>query len=470
MQQLLDKIAAMKAKVDELEKRSSVFEKDTDSKINNIRSAISIVENIAGNLDKMSTEVETKMKGIEEKARANELRLERKLEQFETNTEKFEKLIKETESKNTKDEMRRDKTSEEVSVSILKEAEDNKNKIKQLALELKEKQDKIEKWLDKSEKQTLATFEEKNKQLVTISTALEEFRRNFDVKQKEMNKIIIKTASDEELASVKAELDRLKEHTATLAPKTEFNEIKRATVGIDKVIEESLSDIREEFGEIKQKMSHFADVEKLNKSFSELKMDVASTESGIQRRFEDLSQKVELLKSDIGASGEFKILAEQDQVLRSKIDAVEKKVKEGLGSTLSGFERLGEVFANKHEFSMTSNEMSNEIKQLQKIIAEIDRRHLELEKQIITREDLKDKATREKAEDALSKVYEHLEGLQAQRQVTDEIREEFQILKEQIILTQNAIVELNAAMHKIASPQIFQQPQPQPAPQYYPYQ
>ena len=461
MQQLLDKIASMKAKLDDVEKRTTVFEKDTDSKLNNIKNAISIVENIAGNLDKMSTEVESKMKSIDDKAKANELRLERKLEQFEINTEKFEKMIKETESKNTKDEMRRDRSAENVSEVIVKEAEENKNKIKQLALELKEKQEKIEKWLDKSEKQTLATFDEKTKQLTVLAGAIEEIKRNVDIKHKELSKTLLVTATDEELASVKSELERLKEHTSTLISKSEFHEVKKAAVDIDKIISESLSDIREEFNDVKHKMSHLADIEKINKSFAELKMDVASTESGLQRRIEDMNQKIEMMRDGDGSSEQVRTLTEQNNALRSKIESVERRLKEGLSSTLDGFEGLGEAFANKHEVSLNLNELSSEIKQMQQTIYGMEQKHNELSKQMSVREELQPEPApaQENMEATINQIYGYMNEFSAQKSMVQEMQEEFQILKEQIIITQNAIVELNSAMHRMIAPQPAQNQQ-----------
>lgn len=450
--QLLDKFSSMKSKIDELESKTINFEKETNSKLNSIKSTISIIESIAAKIDKFSVETENKLKNFEDRYKSMELQLERKVDKFESQTDKFDKWIKDLEDKNTKDEKKRDKAISDLIETVAKETEENKKKIKELSFELKDKHDKLETWIVKTDKQNSSLFEGKTKQITDVQKSLDELRRNFDDKQKELQKTLLVTATDQDIKDLKEDIGGIKEKMKKLVQKDDVAEIKRATVGIDKIVADSLSDIRNEFDEIKKKMTHFAEFEKIRQSFAEMKVDVASTEAGLQRTVEELSQKIDMMKESVGTSAEFKQLADQDFALRTKIEDVDSKVSQGLDKVLTGFESLGEIFANKQELNMNLSEMTNELKNLQQAVQKVDRRHLDLEKQIILREDLKDKATQESAQEALSKVYDMINEFNQQKGVSMEILEEFKILKEQIITTQNAIVELNQFVQRTASP------------------
>ena len=120
-----------------------------------------------------------------------------------------------------------------------------------------------------------------------------------------------------------------------------------------------------------------------------------------------------------------------------------------MNNSLKEFEELGDIFANKQELTMSMNEIRTELMSTQQLLNKLDEKHTELEKQIVVREDLKDKATKEKAEEAISNIYSMLDEFNAQKKTSQELKEEFQILKEQIITTQNALVELNSSIQDL---------------------
>jgi chromosome segregation ATPase len=245
---------------------------------------------------------------------------------------------------------------------------------------------------------------------------------------------------------------KMKKELSDKVSEVDVEKLKKATENIDDVIENSLGDIRHEFDEIKNKMKGLAETQNLHKSFAELKMDVASTESGLNRRFEELQQNIELLKEEAEKYPRFEELAGQDRALRAHLEKLEAKFDVDFEKMLNEFEKLGTIFAKRSEVEMTVSEIKNAVERTEDIARELDGKHTELEKQIVVREDVADKNISDRVNEALAQMQYMFEEFQKQRKKSEDIDEEFNVIKEQIITTQNALMEMNAFLQEQMRP------------------
>jgi len=224
---------------------------------------------------------------------------------------------------------------------------------------------------------------------------------------------------------------------------TDVQQAKKLEMDIDKIVEDNLKDIRVEFDDIKKKMMGLVGVEKLHQHFAELKMDVTTTDAGLRQMIHDLKQKVETIKDDMDAYPKLNELVEQDKDLFAKIKLLEEKTNTDFNVILKEIEKLGEIFSSKHEADMRFNELRSTIDRVQQTVANIDKKHTMLEKDVLAREG----ATEQSLQSTVNQLQVQVQNLARRFEPTEQLQEELEILREQLIMTQNALVELNSVLH-----------------------
>jgi chromosome segregation ATPase len=223
----------------------------------------------------------------------------------------------------------------------------------------------------------------------------------------------------------------------------EAQQSRKLETDIDKIVEDNLKDIRGEFDEIKKRMMGLVGLEKLHQHFAELKMDVTTTDAGLRQIIHDLKQKVDTIKDDMDAYPKLNELVEQDKDLFAKIKLLEEKTNTDFNVILKEIEKLGEIFSSKHEADMRFNELRSNMDRMQQTITNIDKKHTMLEKDVLTREGY----TEQSVQATVTQLQSQVQNLARRFEPTEQLQEELEILREQLIMTQNALVELNSFLH-----------------------
>ena len=413
--ELLEKLAAMKKKTDELESKTDSMSKELTVQLNGVKNELLIIKELNSKLDSLSLKFSHEAENTTDRINNIEGNVKRNLSNFVVGFEKYNKSLAEAQSN---------------------------------LLELNSKLKKMEDWTDEIDKKIVDSDGKETKSVKEFAASLEIIRKDAEKSEKELRKILLETPTDKDVKEIRTDMLKLKKELSDKVSEADVEKIKKATENIDEVIESSLTDIRQEFNEIKTRMKGLAETQSLHKNFAELKMDVASTEAGLNRRFEELQQNIELLREDAGKYPRFEELAGQDKALRAHLEKLETKFDVDFERMLNEFERLGTIFAKRSEVEMGASEIKNAVERTEDMVRELDGKHTELEKQIVVREDVKDKNVSDRINEALAQMQYMFEEFQKQRKRSEGIDEEFNVIKEQVITTQNALMEMNAFLQE----------------------
>ncbi len=170
------------------------------------------------------------------------------------------------------------------------------------------------------------------------------------------------------------------------------------------------------------------DVEGLHKQFVGLAMDVSSTESEMKKRMDEIQRKHRLLEQDMR-----KKLAAGD-------GAVVPVGEAGLSSIKREVEKITTGYARKSEVNTSIKETNAAFR---KIVQDFDTKQVELRGMLDAEAEARMQKQNEKTEEAMSRFQHMINEFQQQLDAGAAMQKEFKDLKQQMILTQNAIMELN---------------------------
>lgn len=409
--ELLEKLAAMKKKVGELEVKSTSLERDFSNQLKSIKGEMSIMRDLTVKLDKVSLKSANDSESFSEQLKALDIQVNKKLSDMDTGKEKIAKLSKEVDS----------------------QLSEFQSKIKDIIS-----------FMGDAEKKKSESFSKESKRIAELESTIEKIKKDFEKSEKEMKKILFDTPTDRDLKDVHSDISKINKELSGKVSDKDVEKIKKATKQIDEIVADSLKDMRFEFEGIKAKMKEMVELKNLHKHFAELKMDVTSTEAGLKRQIDEIQQTIGMIKQDTGRYPDFNVLAQQDQALKKHVESLDKRFDVDFKAVLEELEKLGSVFAKRSEVEMNAAEVRTVLDKTTQMMKELDRKHIELEKQIVIREDTKDRDVANKVEDVYSQAQYMFDNFNENRETMQRIDEEFKILKEQVILTQNAIMELNS--------------------------
>ena len=181
--------------------------------------------------------------------------------------------------------------------------------------------------------------------------------------------------------------------------------------------------LQESPGEEKSK-----DVEGLHKQFVGLAMDVSSTESELKKRMDEIQRKHRMLEQDMR-----KKLAAGDGAPGPVGEA-------GLTSIKREVEKITTGYARKSEVNTSIKETNAAFR---KIVQDFDSKQAELHAVLADEAEARSQKQNEKTEEAMSRFQHMINEFQQQLDAGAAMQKEFKDLKQQMILTQNAIMELN---------------------------
>lgn len=417
--ELLEKLAAMKKKVDELDSKINSISKESNLQLNSLKGELLAIRELTSKIDSLSLKFSHESEHTANRLNGVENNVKKNLSNFASGIGDYNKNFSQVEST-----------------------------FSQMNSEIK----KIEERTEELEKRAMESGSKDSRSVKEFASSLDSLQKNVERYEREMKKILLETPTDKDVRELRAEMLKLKKELSDKVSEVDVNKIKKATDNIDKVIESSLSDIREEFDEIKTKMENLVELQNLHKHFAEMKMDVASTEAGLNRRMEELQQNVEMIKDEMEKYPQFEVLSGQDKALRAHMEKLETKFDVDFEKMLNEFEKLGTIFAKRSEVEMSVSEIKGTVDRIEDMMRELDGKHMELEKQIVIREDAKDQNVSDRVNEALAQVQYMFEEFQKQRKRTEDIDDEFNVIKEQIITTQNALMEMNSFLQEQMRP------------------
>ena len=166
------------------------------------------------------------------------------------------------------------------------------------------------------------------------------------------------------------------------------------------------------------------DLETLRKQFSGLAMDVSSTEAELKKRLDEVTQKLAAREGTAGAEG----------------------VEDAGGGATEGGELKHEVdrivagYARKSEVNTAIKETNAAFR---KIVQDFDQKHVELRGQVTSEVETRLQKLGDRTEDVMSRIQHMINDFQQRMEGHLGLNQEVKDLKQQMILTQNAIMELN---------------------------
>ena len=198
----------------------------------------------------------------------------------------------------------------------------------------------------------------------------------------------------------------------------------------------SVEDLRIEMAAVQATLQDSAsedktrDIEALHKQFVGLAMDVSSTETELKKRMDEIQRKNRML----------------DQEMRKKLIAadgagpVTAGADASVGSIRKEVEKITTGYARKSEVNTAIKETNAAFR---KIVQDFDTKQVELRNVIAADAEARIQKLHEKTEDAMSRFQHMINEFQQEMDASAGMHKEFKDLKQQMILTQNAIMELN---------------------------
>ena len=198
----------------------------------------------------------------------------------------------------------------------------------------------------------------------------------------------------------------------------------------------SVEDLRIEMAAVQATLQESApsseakDIEGLHKQFVGLAMDVSSTETEMKKRLDELQRKNRMLEQDIRKR---LIASEGAGPVAAGADASMASIRREMEKITTGYARKSEVNTSIKETNAA----------FRKIVQDFDTKQAELRAILSAEGDAHIQKQNEKTEEAMSRFQHMINEFRQQMEASVEMQKEFKDLKQQMILTQNAIMELN---------------------------
>ncbi len=235
-------------------------------------------------------------------------------------------------------------------------------------------------------------------------------------------------------AEVEGDLKALKQQLELALNDIEFIKSTQAEQG-----NVSVDDLRIEMAAVQAALQQEAppapedktkDIEGLHKQFVGLAMDVSSTEAELKKRMDELQRKNRMLEQDIR-----KKLADGAAAgpVVAGADGSVTNIKKEMEKITTGYARKSEVNTAIKETNAA----------FRKIVQDFDSKQVELQNIISAEGEARMQRLNEKTEEAMSRVQHMINEFSQQMDSAVAMHKEFKDLKQQMILTQNAIMELN---------------------------
>ncbi len=227
-----------------------------------------------------------------------------------------------------------------------------------------------------------------------IEKVEEWLKENEEKKEKELNKKLSKLATKEEVEEIASKFSKI--------DKSLKEKIEHIDAAIERIkrTDEKLKETDKKLAETDKRL---ASIKVLQESFGKLKMDIAATEGELESRINEITKKIETLQLSVGKYPSPKELADRDLELAEKIRNIESRLGPDFEVVLDGFKKIKHTFAKKEDFENAIEELNERISSMESKI---------------------------EAEDSTAEIAE--------------LKKDLEVLKQQVITTQDAIVELNA--------------------------
>ena len=270
---------------------------------------------------------------------------------------------------------------------------------------------RFENWFKEKERQHVEEENSRNKKVDASISHIKELE--FQISDR-FNKFVKETQKFETVSKeqsrmreqLEAQMDNLLETVAknqkemqdkmdSFSTRKDVSDLRSNLIKFDDILKNSIKQFETQTAEFDERLNRFVEYDVLHKHFGEIKVDLATTEGNFRKIVEDLKNEVDELKSEAENYPKIGELQEQHVDLIGRLKNLEKKTDFDFGKILSEIEKLGAIFAKKSEFSALSKEINN------------------IERSMGPK-------------------------------IMQQLQSELEILKEQVIHTQNAIVELNS--------------------------
>jgi len=225
-----------------------------------------------------------------------------------------------------------------------------------------------------------------------LSKFVEETRK-FENSSQNQEKIRqqLEAQMDNLLETIAKNQKEVQNKVETFSTQKDLSGLRSNLIKMDEVLKGTVKQMETQIAEFDSRLNKFVEYDTLHKHFGEIKVDLATTEGNFRKIVEDFKEELDEIKSEQSNYPKINELQEQHIDLMNKLKALEQKTDFDFDKILSEIQKLGSIFAKKSEFATLS-----------KRIEAADTRKVK------------------------------------------QMQTELEVLKEQIINTQNAIVELNS--------------------------
>lgn len=199
--------------------------------------------------------------------------------------------------------------------------------------------------------------------------------------------------------------------------------------------------VKNSINEINSFSKKFASNEQLHRHYSELKMDLATTEGKHDQQIEGLAKELSMIKSETGGLPKLKELDNADVALLRRIKELETKVSNELSGFTREFKEFEKIFAKKEDVRQIVKEEQVEIGDIDSRINQISEELNDSVEVINTKIDEQQKIAETTNRELEGQVSEYGAAI-------EQLRAELKVVREQVIVTQNAIVELNSFLRE----------------------
>jgi peptidoglycan hydrolase CwlO-like protein len=216
-----------------------------------------------------------------------------------------------------------------------------------------------------------------------------------------------------------------------------MSSIKESALKLEKELKNVVQESQRNISNIDERLKSFVEHSTLHKHFGEMKMDLATTESAFKQMTEELKAEMERIRSEYQNLPKLRGLEEQNLDLMRKLKLVEDKMNNDFDKVLAEIQKLGQIFARKAELAAYDG-------RLNVFEREVNQREQEFNNRIKQRLERLNSQLISVVQDRKGLSREALAELKSSKAMSEQLQAEMGILKEQVIQTQNAIVELNA--------------------------